>query len=376
MPKVTEGPINRMNYFAPSTSGNTASMSTQVSVESRWRRSNVTAGSTIMRTAALRQYRLHKSDLEGLEYREEIRVVPGVGEDERGSTYLYSERDVELTAWRRHGGPKAFDAYLNKLRKRHRDKENKNRGPSRLFEQPCSYTKEHNISPWHTCSGAPSDKRLRDLWAATPGLRQLKTAFAPWMWEACNSALKNVPDSPSYSSIDRHAALSLVASHLGHYPPRPAALLRSSVSLDAFRAVLDRAPSSLGNPDEEPPSGIACYRRDGKDIVCLWDGLYLEELFRALVDVIGEHGVEDAGWRSARWEVYDKLATCIPDRGILYSQNGEHGRISACWYDDARVWLFGRLKPGSASCLLRGDTQCEAGAEYNALLPELPDAAA
>ncbi|KII86494.1 hypothetical protein PLICRDRAFT_700534 [Plicaturopsis crispa FD-325 SS-3] len=373
MPKVSEGPLDRMNYF---TRPPPTTPSAQERTEAKWRCSRVGVKTKITQTSALRQYKLQKSDLKGLERQDAETVVRGINEDELGPMYLYTECDVERVAWRKRGGPERFDAFLKKLRRAWAEKKRVD-PETKPFDQPCSYTEEHNSSPWHACSGVPSEKRLHDLWVATPDLFRLKMTFAPWMWQACNRALKDVPEYTSYSNKERHTALGLVEANLGRYPPRPVVPLPPSPSLDALRAVLERAPCSQGVADDKPPPGITYCHRNEKEVVHLWNSLYLEELFSALVDVIQHHGVEDAGWCSARWEVYDKLATCILDRGMLFSRYGERGRVPTRWYDDARVWLRGRLEPSDRNHqIMRGDARCEAGTRYNALLPEQPNAAA
>ncbi|KAG6916582.1 hypothetical protein DXG01_006231 [Tephrocybe rancida] len=53
--------------------------------------------------------RLRKEDLEGLHFLEHKTQEDFIA-------FLYTVRDVELRAWKKHGGPEGWDAYLQKLR--------------------------------------------------------------------------------------------------------------------------------------------------------------------------------------------------------------------------------------------------------------------
>jgi hypothetical protein len=44
-----------------------------------------------------------------------------------------------------------------------------------------------------------------------------------------------------------------------------------------------------------------------------WAKEYRVLLFRALIDVIKEHGLGEGGWKSIRWEVYDKVRPILID---------------------------------------------------------------
>jgi hypothetical protein len=44
-------------------------------------------------------------------------------------------------------------------------------------------------------------------------------------------------------------------------------------------------------------------------------------LFRALIDVIKEHGLGEGGWKSIRWEVYDKVRPILIIRPSLLASH-------------------------------------------------------
>jgi hypothetical protein len=77
-------------------------------------------------------------------------------------------------------------------------------------------------------------------------------------------------------------------------------------------------------------------------------------VFPSLNDVIGEHGPGDEGWRGVRWEVYDKVCfscwfiDCNLDMykfkgAIEYFTPGCSWDRKPDWFDDAFVWLEGKL---------------------------------
>ncbi|KZV90807.1 hypothetical protein EXIGLDRAFT_770476 [Exidia glandulosa HHB12029] len=117
------------------------------------------------------------------------------------------------------------------------------------------------------------------------------------------------------------------------YPPRPAERLPPSPSVDNLRAVLEDAPKWRG----KAVGGIDTDEDEEGNPSVAWADSYLEKLFPALVSVVREHGVGDAGWKTIRWEVYDKYAYCIG--GITFLKDLCEER----WCDKADGWLCGRI---------------------------------
>ncbi|KII86493.1 hypothetical protein PLICRDRAFT_56190 [Plicaturopsis crispa FD-325 SS-3] len=332
--------------------------------ESQWRESTIRRTMMITKTSAMQQYRLKKSELAGLRRQEAETVVPDINNDAQiGPMYLYVEREVEQLAWRKRGGPEGFDAYLAK-RRASWEKKHSGDLEGKTFHLPCSYTPEHSPKWPHVCSGVPSSKHLNDPWTLSADLLHIKRSWVPWLWEAFNMALEPIaPGQPVYSNSERRSNLKHGLFELSPYEARPDALLASSPSVDALRAVLDRAPSHKGAPQDIPPPGLAIYGNDMTGAVYSWGPDYLEDVFNALLHVIDAHGKE--GWCSARWEVYDKLSSCIPDRGISYAIRG---RLSLKWYDDARFWLCGHHNRPQGCKSLGEHKGCRAGGVYTAKL--------
>jgi len=188
-------------------------------------------------------------------------------------------------------------------------------------------------------------------------------------------ALKSFDDFSDYrfDAHKREEVLSTVFRSLGglkQYPPRPREKLPSSSSIDALRLVLDEAPMSpivyIGNhPNGHGPKhGPERYLHEVYDgcsgeSTYSWAKEYRVLLFRALINVIREHGLGEDGWKSVRWEVYDKYAEYID--GISYGDGW--------WFDSARGWLEGRLALEELEAdATRGD--CKSGRKYNSSLPE------
>ncbi|KAJ7209911.1 hypothetical protein C8J57DRAFT_1257307 [Mycena rebaudengoi] len=85
----------------------------------------------------------------------------------------------------------------------------------------------------------------------------------------------------------------------------------------------------------------------------------MTELFTTLTAVITKHGLGDAGWKSARWEVYDMYSKCFQE--LEYS--------TSSWDDDAKDWLMGRMQLISNCITTRQDNKLEVGKLYNKMLP-------
>jgi hypothetical protein len=272
---------------------------------------------------------------------------------------LFNERDVEYFAWQKYGSPERFEFHVKTLEARWKKK-----NPKVPFPQPSQYRQP---SPGGSVV-LPSANALVDPAIRTPTLLRLKQVFPDWLWSACDSALLSSDPIPEYrfSAQDREKALSAVHGALSPYPPRtPQKKTRSSVSVSALRLVLSDAPispaaSTIDHPEGGRPTRYLHEARDGPrgEPRFSWATEYRESVFAALIDVINEHGLGDDGWKSVRWEVYDKYAEYIS--GISYDNDR--------WSDGAAGWLAGRLAPEElGKDGLRGD--CESGRTYNGLLP-------
>lgn len=147
-----------------------------------------------------------------------------------------------------------------------------------------------------------------DIHAFSGALQALKQRFpTPWMWERCNEALGDRDDDTTFhtTSAGRVKQLNNAIKDLDlyDYPARPAHLVPSSHSVDQLREVLSRAP----RPNTDDPGIEEHFDGFTGDTWWTWQVSYYDELFRALNDVIDVHGVGDDGWKSVRWEVYDKV---------------------------------------------------------------------
>ncbi|TEB28901.1 hypothetical protein FA13DRAFT_1793739 [Coprinellus micaceus] len=127
--------------------------------ESQWRPTSISAGATINRTNALQVYRLKKDHLDGLSYRMEEKEIMIPGGLKKVQTFIYSERTIELQAWRLHGGPEGFEAYLQKLRTAH-----KLRSPEKKFKCPAAYD---SFQPPNAATSASTSTTERSNAAAT-----------------------------------------------------------------------------------------------------------------------------------------------------------------------------------------------------------------
>ncbi|KAI0671209.1 hypothetical protein C8Q78DRAFT_974404, partial [Trametes maxima] len=205
-------------------------------------------------------------------------------------------------------------------------------------------------------------------------LSKIQQEIPRWIWDECLRVLRREDAitecfSEGYGSryarpCDLERPMSLTVPFASRYDPRPDDFLPSSPTVDAVRALLEEAPQLYRPEGEEAmyydPDGLEKYE---------WPSEYLESLFCALCDLITAHGVGDAGWRSIRWEVYDKYTECV--KGISY-QREERGYR---WIDEAIHWLGGQysteLKWTDISFARSSRAQASAGTRYNSMLPWL-----
>jgi len=73
------------------------------------------------------------------------------------------------------------------------------------------------------------------------------------------------------------------------------------------------------------------------DIHWNWASSYVKEVKDALIAVIREHGAGQDGWKTVRWEVYDKYSDCV--EGLFYYSDGR----DKWWIDGASHWLRDEL---------------------------------
>ncbi|KZT40630.1 hypothetical protein SISSUDRAFT_1043959 [Sistotremastrum suecicum HHB10207 ss-3] len=250
--------------------------------------------------------------------------------------YNYDEIDVERAAWRKYGGPEGFEAYLEYLYQIH-----ENRNTDAKFLVPFTYALKYSAG---------------NTWGRSRACAEMKAQFPSWLWTACNEDLDwweaNVEEGASYDFKEKRAdALRLAKRRLvdrERYPAR-SALLPPSLSVSYLRAVLSQAPTSAGLSEEEKDARFSVVRDNIHDswTEYYWKQDYLTPLFEALIGVIEEHGIE--GWKSVRWEVYDKFRECQLAT-IHYRPEGRHG---PSWEDEACAWLKGYMEPSPGAYLQR-----------------------
>ncbi|KAJ7267953.1 hypothetical protein C8J57DRAFT_1469324 [Mycena rebaudengoi] len=295
--------------------------------ETLWRHSTkVSPTSTISKTLAKDLYRVRYSDLEGLAVTESESVVKIKGKNTIVPMLLYSEQDVEFAAWRRRGGPENFQKCLDTLRERYQKQH-----PGKEFPEPDAYQR----------SSAEGSVRLMRLPSSSKALLPDPRAARI---KAGSGTLEMRPLERHYYSYTQSAkdeAFIALFNTADSYPPRPTLTPPSSSSFDLLRDVLSRAASLNDATTREQLEVYDSY--DGYSFH-FWNEAYMTELFTALAAVITEHGLGDAGWKSARWEVYDT--------GLEYS--------AGSWNDDAKDWLMGRMQLISNCITTRQDNKSEA----------------
>ncbi|KAJ7209942.1 hypothetical protein C8J57DRAFT_1200744 [Mycena rebaudengoi] len=325
--------------------------------ETLWRHSTkVSPTSTISKTLAKDLYRVRYSDLEGLAVTQSESVVKIKGKNTIVPMLLYSEQDVEFAAWRRRGGPENFQKCLDTLRERYQKQH-----PGKEFPEPDAYQRSSAEGSIRLMRLPSSSKALLpDPRACTPTLLRIRDALQSsnqgWLWDSGNEALER--HYYSYTQSAKDEAFIALFNTADSYPPRPTLTPPSSSSFDLLRDVLSRAASLNDATTREQLEVYDSY--DGYSFH-FWNEAYMTELFTALAAVITEHGLGDAGWKSARWEVYDTYSKCF--QGLEYS--------AGSWNDDAKDWLMGRMQLISNCITTRQDNKSEVGRLYNKMLPTL-----
>lgn len=160
---------------------------------------------------------------------------------------------------------------------------------------------------------------------AQQALLRLEQEMPQWLWDACNRAMDREDGlANEYEGevgryvrmTDRESPLGSAAHGLAKlYPPRPMERLPASPSVDRLRGVLAEAPSlplRLECGEEVDGMRMTHTNYPEEDYQYEWAPHYLDRLFAALIAVIEAHGIGDAGWRSVRWEVYDKVGPVSP----------------------------------------------------------------
>lgn len=208
----------------------------------------------------------------------------------------------KYSAYQRRLLTQTLSRSLNVLRERYQKQH-----PGKIFPEPKDYD-TCRTSRYPDVAVVSFHRNPRDPhpWVSTPALLGMEHRFAPWLWDKCHRHLDHGID-PEYASItsrERTRRMTLALEHLPEYPLRPPSPLPSSYSVDKLRKVLDAAPSV----DWDEPvqgEGIETYTNYDTEETYYWCDRYLRKLFRALVRVIEEHGLD--GWTAVRWEVYDKV---------------------------------------------------------------------
>ncbi|KAG6916581.1 hypothetical protein DXG01_006230 [Tephrocybe rancida] len=301
-----------------------------------WRKSAIPKDEKITTKTAMENYRLKTEGLKELVSEH----YPGTASG--WSANLYNHREVERKAWEMHGGPDAWDVYLENLRQKPR------RG--NLFHEP-----------------ETNGVALATLYALAKKFSQT------WIWDKC------------IEELDRHGAegylrehyLKLALTTLPTYPRRPSVVAAETPSVAALREILSRAPDSTDHPNMEEFPDLGETFHD-------WSSSYVTEIYNALSVVIKELGVDSpGGWHSVRWEVYDtvsksRISTLRGCSSIYQQYERSMGSIffkpsDDIWGDSAQIWIAGKAEPGTLDHNIRSQCPTGAGLAYNERLPVLND---
>ncbi|KAF8199115.1 hypothetical protein BJ912DRAFT_950958, partial [Pholiota molesta] len=275
----------------------------QVQEASQWRLSRIRAGVPIGKTAAMSKYHISARDLEDLTMTMGTSPAKFNGAYHIMPMHNYIERDVEMKAWEKYGGPERFEEILNKkaatFYRRH--------GRNRRFPKPRTYILANNPVP------------------ATRG--------EIWLWNSLNKSIAECENNDS--NLENHISpayresLMLSASEtLRDYPKRPTS--PPPVNAPSFKALNDllaQAPST----------------HSGSNVYVDWKKSYKDKVHGCLDDISREYGIH--GLKKAQWLAYDKHVECNMG-GLRYyrkdvqpSSSSVHTGSKWMWYDASKSWL-------------------------------------
>ena len=209
------------------------------------------------------------------------------------------------------------------------DKHVEAKGAHAPFVRPSSYKIAGSTAPLiHQSVRASATKSKSVVKATTPvvdkaasevELPRIEQAMQPWLWDACTYALDADIEPTDFifeggrlfrRMRDRVRPMKDALEETKSYPMRPAHPLPASASVDKLRAVLAacaRLPKEIDFGIEvEGLVYCSCFAPDQIEWY-EWSAEYFERLFAAILEVVDEHGLGEAGWATVRWEIYDKV---------------------------------------------------------------------
>lgn len=154
----------------------------------------------------------------------------------------------------------------------------------------------------------------------SPTLAQIKNTMMPWFWNEFTEELERWESCQKRRGhkglgIRRwETAMRRAAVFAETYParPPPSHVPTKSPWMSTLRTTLAEAPRMPRNYTRGFVEGIVPFGKTpiGTSLIALddWDDAYHLRVFAAVAAVVKAHGLEEAGWASARWEVYDTVS--------------------------------------------------------------------
>ncbi len=154
----------------------------------------------------------------------------------------------------------------------------------------------------------------------SPVLAQIKNTMTPWFW---NEFTEELERWESYRKRRGHRGLGVerwetamrrAEVFAATYPARPPPTHAPTKPpwMSALRTTLAEAPRMPRNYSRGFVEGIVPFGRTpirtSLIALCDWDDAYHLHVFAAMAALVKAHGLEEAGWASARWEVYDTVS--------------------------------------------------------------------
>lgn len=243
---------------------------------------------------------------------------------------------------------------LKMLRKKHNAR--KNSGGEQSFKVPDAYRSDVLGQSAAAPGPSPANQTIpsRNLSIPlSPALAQIKNTMTPWFWNEFTEELERWERCQKRGG--RHGlgvqrwetAMQRAAIFAETYParPPPSHVPTKSPWMNALRTTLAAAPRMPRNYTRGFIEGIVPFGRTpiGTSLIALddWDDAYHLRVFAAVAAVVKAHGLEEAGWASARWEVYDTVSVLASLHGWETGVN-DHDSMWIVWAPLSSIALTAR----------------------------------
>ena len=144
-------------------------------------------------------------------------------------------------------------------------------------------------------------------------IQQAKERLPPWLWKVCNTELNRVFSdgmlpvtlSPEREQAMHHAMMFAESTH-PRYADRPKQYVLT-VSFWNLRTVLCTVPAAPERNSDQWGTEITNLRWLPDEQRYDWSVEFTERVLKALCALVKADGLDEKGWKTARWKVYRQV---------------------------------------------------------------------